>query len=184
MQFIPTPLRDAHIITPDKLTDERGFFARTWCQQAFLDRGLDANLSQCSISFNHQLGTLRGLHWQIPPFAETKLVRCTQGAIYDVIVDLRPDSDTFRQWMAVYLTATNHQALYIPQGFAHGFQTLAANTEVFYQMSGLYAPAAARGLRWNDPSFAIEWPIEISIISQRDRDYPDYTSDLPVLQAN
>jgi dTDP-4-dehydrorhamnose 3,5-epimerase len=183
MQFMQTSLLDAYIITPEKLEDDRGFFVRTWCQQEFADRGLDPNLVQCSVSYNHKRGILRGLHWQMPPFAETKLVRCAQGAIYDVIVDLRPDSDTFLQWTAIHLTAENHKALYIPKGFAHGFQTLADNTEIFYQMSDFYAPGAARGFRWNDPSFKIDWPEEISIISQRDRDYPDYTpSYLPALQ--
>jgi dTDP-4-dehydrorhamnose 3,5-epimerase len=184
MQFIPTSLPDAYIIAPDQLADDRGFFARTWCQQSFSDRGLDANLTQCSISFNHQRGTLRGLHFQLPPVAETKLVRCTQGAIYDVIVDLRPDSETFGKWIAVHLTAENHHALYIPKGFAHGFQTIADKTEVFYQMSGVHVPAAARGFRWNDPSFGIDWPEAVSTMSPRDRDYPDYTPELLVVQAH
>lgn len=184
MQFIPTALLDAYIIAPANLTDDRGFFARTWCQQEFAQRGLEPNLVQCSVSFNHQRGTLRGMHWQLPPSAETKLVRCTQGAIYDVIVDLRPDSATYLQWTAVQLTAANYQALYIPTGFAHGFQTLADNTEISYQMSDFYAPASARGFRWNDPSFEIDWPEKISLISDRDRDYPDYTPDyLLALQA-
>jgi dTDP-4-dehydrorhamnose 3,5-epimerase len=182
MQFIQTPLLDAYIIAPEKLADDRGFFARTWCRQSFLQHGLDANLIQCSVSFNHHQGTLRGMHWQMSPFGETKLVRCTQGAIYDVIVDLRPDSDTFKQWTAVELSAENHKALYIPKGFAHGFQTLVDNTEVFYQMSDVYVPGAARGFRWNDASFKIDWPKEISMISQRDRDYPDFTLEVPAME--
>jgi dTDP-4-dehydrorhamnose 3,5-epimerase len=183
MQFIPTALHDAYIIAPAKLTDDRGFFARTWCRQEFAERGLEPNLVQCSVSFNHQRGTLRGMHLQMPPSAETKLVRCTQGAIYDVIVDLRPDSATYLQWTAVQLTAANHQALYIPTGFAHGFQTLADNTEIYYQMSEFYAPESACGFRWNDPSFAIDWPGKISLISDRDRSYPDYIpARLPALQ--
>lgn len=177
MQFIPTALPDAYIIEPQKLEDNRGFFARTWCQQEFAEQGLNPNLVQCSISFNQKRGILRGMHWQMPPFAEAKLVRCTQGAIYDVIVDLRPDAETFLQWIAVHLTAKNRRALYVPKGFAHGFQTLAENTEVFYQMSDFYVAEAARGFRWNDPSFKIDWPEEISIISQRDQEYPDFTPD-------
>lgn len=178
MHFIPTSLSDAYIIEPDKFADQRGFFARSWCQQEFSDRGLNPNLVQCNISFNHQKGTLRGMHLQIPPFAEAKLVRCTKGAIYDVIVDVRPDSETFRQWIGVELTAENRQALYVPEGFAHGFQTLADNAEVFYQMSEFYAPECARGFRWNDPNFNISWPEKISVISQKDRDYKNYTPNL------
>jgi dTDP-4-dehydrorhamnose 3,5-epimerase len=184
MQFIPTSLLGTYIVDPQKLEDERGFFARTWCQQEFVDQGLDSNLVQCSISFNKKRGTLRGMHWQMHPFAETKLVRCTQGAIYDVIVDLRPNSETFLQWTAVHLTAENRKALYVPKGFAHGFQTLTDNTEVFYQMSDFYVAEAARGFRWDDPSFKIDWPEEISIISQRDQEYSDFTPDsLPSLQV-
>ncbi|WP_421656863.1 dTDP-4-dehydrorhamnose 3,5-epimerase [Leptothermofonsia sp. ETS-13] len=177
MHFISTPLPDAYIIEPERLEDQRGFFARTWCQQEFMDQGLDPNLVQCSISFNHKKGTVRGMHFQAPPFAETKLVRCTQGAIYDVIVDLRPDSSTYLQWFAVELTAENRKALYIPKGFAHGFQTCVNNTEIFYQMSDYYTPNSARGFRWNDPSFKIDWPEEVTLISSRDQEYPDYTPD-------
>jgi dTDP-4-dehydrorhamnose 3,5-epimerase len=178
MKFTQTALLDAYVIAPEKLADDRGFFARTWCGQTFAQHGLDSNLVQCSVSFTNQQGTLRGMHFQLPPVAETKLVRCTQGAIYDVIVDLRPGSATFEQWTAVHLTAANHQALYIPKGFAHGFQTLADNTEVCYQMSDVYVPGAARGFRWNDPSFKIDWPEAISTIAPRDRDYPDYTPEI------
>lgn len=174
MQFISTPLLGAYIVEPEKLEDDRGFFARTWCQQEFDHQGLDRNLVQCSISFNKKKGTLRGMHLQLPPYAETKLVRCTQGAIYDVIVDLRTDSETFLQWTAVKLTAENRAALYIPKGCAHGFQTLADNTEILYQMSDLHSAKSAFGFRWNDPSFKIDWPEEISIISQRDQEYLDY----------
>lgn len=174
MQFIPTPLRGAYIIEPDRLEDDRGFFARTWCQQDFDHQGLDNNLVQCSISFNKKKGTLRGMHLQLSPDAETKLVRCTQGAIYDVIVDLRTDSETFLQWTTVSLTAKNRTALYIPKGCAHGFQTLEDNTEILYQMSDFYSAKSAFGFRWNDPCFKIDWPEEISIISKRDQEYPDY----------
>lgn len=177
MRFIPTPLMGAYVIEPERLEDNRGFFARTWCQKEFANQGLDSNLVQCNISFNNKKGTLRGMHFQVPPFAETKLVRCTQGAIYDVIVDLRSDSPTYLQWTAVELTDKNHKALYVPKGFAHGFQTLEDNTEVFYQMSEFYAPDAARGFRWNDPAFGIQWHEEVSVISDRDRMYESYKSD-------
>jgi dTDP-4-dehydrorhamnose 3,5-epimerase len=174
MRFVQTSLRDAYIVEPEKHADDRGFFARTWCQQEFRDRGLDADLVQCNLSFNHKKGTLRGMHWQQPPFAETKLVRCTQGAIYDVIVDLRPDSPTLGQWIGVELTPENSRALYVPQGFAHGFQTLSDRTEVFYQMSSFYQPGAAQGFRWDDPAFQIDWPEAVSVISDRDRSYTRY----------
>lgn len=176
MRFIPTNLKDAYILEPEKLEDERGFFARSWCKQGFSERGLDANLEQCSISFNKKKGTLRGMHFQLPPFAETKLVRCTQGTIYDVAIDLRQDSATFLQWVGVELTAENRNALYIPKGFAHGFQTLADNTEVFYQISEVYAPECARGVRWDDPAFEIAWPEPVCVISERDRNYENYSS--------
>ena len=178
MLFTPTKLKDAYIVEPKKLEDERGFFARTWCEKEFHDRGLNSNLVQCNISFNKKKGTLRGMHLQVAPYAEAKLVRCTQGAIYDVIVDLRPDSETYKQWIAAKLTPVNHKALYVPEGFAHGFQTLADNTEVFYQMSQFYAPECARGYRWNDPSFEISWPEEISVISAKDLNLPDYADAL------
>ena len=168
MLFTPTKLKDAYIVEPKKIEDERGFFARSWCEKEFRDRGLNPNLVQCNISFNKKKGTLRGMHLQVEPYAEAKLVRCTQGAIYDAIVDLRPDSETYKQWIGVELTADNRKALYVPEGFAHGFQTLADNTEVFYQMSQFYAPKCARGYRWNDPSFGINWPEEISVISKKD----------------
>ena len=174
MIFTSTKLQDAYIIEPKKLEDERGFFARTWCEREFRDRGLNPNLVQCNISFNKTKGTLRGMHLQVAPCAEAKLVRCTKGAIYDVIVDLRPDSPSYKQWLGVELTPANHKALYVPEGFAHGFQTLADNTEVFYQMSQFYAPECARGYRWNDPSFGITWPEEISVISSKDRNLTDY----------
>lgn len=184
MRFIPTSLAGAYIVEPEKLEDERGFFARTWCQTEFAEQGLESHLVQCSISFNHRKGTLRGMHFQLPPAAETKLVRCTQGAMYDVIVDLRGNSKTYGQWTAVELTSTNRRALYIPQGFAHGFQTLEDNTEIFYQMSEFYAPDAARGFRWDDPAFAIQWPEVISIMSERDRTYDTYEPDhFPALQT-
>ncbi|MBF2048599.1 MAG: dTDP-4-dehydrorhamnose 3,5-epimerase [Elainella sp. C42_A2020_010] len=176
MLFTPVKLDGAYIIEPERFEDERGFFARTWCKREFMAHQLNPTLVQCNVSFNTREGTLRGMHFQLSPFAEAKLVRCTQGAIYDVIVDLRPDSDTFQQWIAVELTADNRKALYVPEGFAHGFQTLRDSTEVFYQMSEFYALEYAQGFRWNDPQFNIDWPKPVSVISKRDQDYANYSS--------
>ncbi len=176
MIFRPTDLPGAVIIEPEKREDERGFFARTWCQREFTEHGLNPRVVQCSVSFNLRKGTLRGMHYQAAPFPEAKLIRCTRGAIYDVIIDLRPESPTFKRWVAVELAADNHRMLYIPEGFAHGFQTLEDQTEVFYQMSEFYAPESARGVRWDDPAFHIAWPPGERIISERDRSYPDFPS--------
>ena len=158
-----------------RLEDERGFFARAWCQQEFEAHGLNPRLVQCNISFNHKKGTLRGMHYQTAPFEEAKLVRCTNGTLYDVIIDLRPESPTYRQHFGVILTSEARNMLYIPEGFAHGFLTLADNTEIFYQMSEFYAPDYARGVRWNDPAFGINWPAPVTVISKRDASYPDFT---------
>lgn len=174
MIFVETELKGAFVIEPERLEDERGFFARTWDRQEFEKRGLDSQLAQCSVSFNKSKATLRGMHYQAAPHEEAKLVRCTGGAIYDVVIDLRPDSPTFKQWVAVELTAENMLMLYVPRGFAHGFQTLQDNTEVFYQISEFYAPESARGVRWDDPAFDIQWPqAEERVISARDRTFPD-----------
>ncbi|MGH9395763.1 MAG: dTDP-4-dehydrorhamnose 3,5-epimerase [Terriglobia bacterium] len=175
MVFTETKLKGAFIIEPERREDERGFFARTFCQREFEAHGLNPRVVQCSVSYNKKEGTLRGIHYQIPPHAETKLVRCIQGAIYDVIVDLRRESLTFKQWIAVELSAVNRKMLYVPDGVGHGFQTLEDSSEVFYQMSEFYDPECARGVRWNDPVFAIQWPVaEGIIISDRDSHYPDY----------
>lgn len=174
MIFIETKLSGAFIIKPELLEDDRGFFSRTFCRKEFEMNGLNPHLVQCSISFNEKAGTLRGMHYQQTPYAEVKLVRCTMGAIYDVILDLRPESPTFRQWTAIELSAENHLMLYIPEGFAHGFQTLRDNNEVFYQMSDFYHPEAARGIRWNDPAFNIQWPMKVVIISSKDSQYSDF----------
>ena len=163
------------MIDPERLEDERGFFARTWCQREFEKHGLDTAVAQCSISFNKKMGTLRGMHYQIAPHAEQKLVRCTAGIVYDVIVDLRPDSRTFRHWFATELSVDNRRMLYIPEGFAHGFLTLTDNTEVYYQISEHHVPDSSRGVRWNDPAFAISWPEHPRIVSQRDSAYADFT---------
>ena len=172
MKFTPTPLAGAYLIELEQLEDERGFFARSFCQNEFKARGLDPVVAQCNVSFNRQRGTLRGLHYQAEPHAEAKLVRCTRGAVWDVIVDLRKGSPTARKWHSVELTAENRRALYIPAGFAHGFQTLADDTEVLYQMSEFYHPELARGVRWDDRTLAIRWPITQAIISSRDRAFP------------
>jgi len=152
--------------------DQRGFFARTFCQREFESYGLNPKLVQCSISFNSRKGTLRGLHYQAAPLAEAKLVRCTRGAIYDVVVDLRPTSPTFQKWIAIILTHEKRNMVYIPEGCAHGFLTLQDESEVFYQMSEFYAPGSARGVRWDDPAFQISWPGKVQVISERDRTYP------------
>ena len=172
MIFQETPLKGAYAIVMEKIEDERGFFARTWCKKEFEKNGLNLDLVQCNISYNKKRGTLRGLHYQEEPFGEVKLVRCIKGAIYDVIVDLRKDSDTYLKWFAIELTEENRNMLYIPQGFAHGFQTLKNDTEVFYQMSEFYDPQAARGYRWDDKAFGINWPIKEKIISNKDANYP------------
>lgn len=175
MIFSETPLKGAHVVDLKPLKDERGFFSRTWCQHEFEDMSLTARVVQCNLSFNHKKGTLRGMHYQVAPYEETKLVRCTKGAIYDVIVDLRPDSDTFRQWFGVELTEENHSMLFVPEGFAHGFQTLTDDAEVFYQVSQFYQPGAERGLRWNDPAIGIEWPLKEGLtLSQKDQAWPDF----------
>jgi dTDP-4-dehydrorhamnose 3,5-epimerase len=177
MQFQETAIPGALVIDPERRVDERGFFARAWCQREFEAHGIHCAWSQCNISFNKRRGTLRGLHWQATPWAEAKLVRCTMGAIYDVIVDLRPGSSHYGRWTAVELTADNRRMLFVPEGFAHGFQTLVDDTEVFYQMTGEYHPETARGLRWNDPSLGIAWPeCPERVISAADRNHADLSS--------
>ena len=174
MIFTPTPLAGAFVIEPEPIPDARGLFARTWCQRELEAHGLDGHMAQCSTSFNKRKGTLRGMHYQAAPFAETKIVRCTRGSLYDVIVDLRPDSPTFLGHLAFVLTADNRRMLYVPKGFAHGFQTLEDGTEIFYQISEFSAPEHARGVRWDDPLFGIAWPADERTIIERDRHYPDF----------
>ena len=173
MIFRETKLKGAFVIEEERHEDERGYFARTWSAQEFEAHGIVSQIAECNISFSKKKGTLRGMHFQLPPFAQAKLVRCTRGAIYDVAIDLRPESETFRQWVAVNLTA-NKGMFYIPTGFAHGFQTLEDESEIFYQMSDVYNPESAGGVRWNDPAFGIEWPEAERIIIARDREYPDF----------
>ncbi len=208
MIFHKTPLKDAHIIELEPIRDKRGFFARSFCQKEFRSHGLDMNTVQCNVSYNKHKGTLRGMHYQAAPYEEAKLVSCIKGAIHDVIIDLRPDSETYCQWTSVVLGSPGSQSrvdgtdvsagrspltahsgdpssdcllltayysmLYVPKGFAHGFLTLEDDTEVFYQMSEFYAPGYGRGIRWNDPTFRIDWPEEVEVISERDRNYPDF----------
>jgi dTDP-4-dehydrorhamnose 3,5-epimerase len=168
MRLNATPLAGAFVVELEAHTDERGFFARTYCREEFRAEGVTARFDQCSVSYNARRGTLRGLHWQAQPHGEEKLVRCTSGAIFDVIVDLRADSPTMRRWFGLELDAANRRALYIPQGFAHGFISLSDSSEVLYMISAVYEPAAARGLRWNDPALGIAWPIVPTVISTRD----------------
>jgi dTDP-4-dehydrorhamnose 3,5-epimerase len=174
MIFHQTKLKGAFEIQLEPHADERGFFARSWCQKEFESHNLNPKLAQCNISFNIRKGTLRGMHYQAAPDAEAKVMRCTQGAIYDVVLDLRPESPTFKEWVAVVLTAEKRNMLYAPEGCAHGFLTLEDNTEVLYLISEFYHPESARGVRWNDPAFRIDWPDKVEVISERDRSYPNF----------
>jgi dTDP-4-dehydrorhamnose 3,5-epimerase len=171
MRFTGTAIRGAFIVEPELIEDERGFFSRLWSEEEFAKQGLTPRVVQCNTSFNKRRGTLRGMHYQVSPHEEAKLVRCIKGAIYDVIVDLRTDSESFHKWIAVELTAQNRRMLFIPAGCAHGFQTLEDDTEVTYQMSEYYHPESACGLRWNDPALGIDWPLEVTVISQRDKEH-------------
>jgi dTDP-4-dehydrorhamnose 3,5-epimerase len=174
MVFTSTDIQGVYEVSLSPITDERGFFARSWCGAEFSRQGLNPHLAQCNVSFNPHQGTLRGMHHQAMPHAEAKLVRCTQGAVFDVAVDLRPDSPTYKRWFGVTLSADNRKALYIPEGCAHGFLTLTNNVEVFYQMSEFYHPASARGVRWDDPAIGVVWPAVPTLMSERDRTYPDF----------
>jgi dTDP-4-dehydrorhamnose 3,5-epimerase len=173
--FRETKLKDAFAIEPEKFDDERGFFARSFSAREFVAHGIEPRLVECNISYNKKRHTIRGMHFQSAPHAQAKLVRCTRGAIFDAVIDLRPDSATFKQWIGEELSEQNRFMLYVPQGFAHGFQTLADDTEVFYQVSDYYAPASASGVRWNDPAFDIHWPATEGVtINERDQTYPDF----------
>jgi dTDP-4-dehydrorhamnose 3,5-epimerase len=174
MIFTPTKLQGAYILEVKKIEDERGFFGRSWCKRELEEHGLNANVVQANVSYNKVKGTLRGMHFQKAPHQETKLVRCTRGAIYDVIIDLRPDSPTYKQWIGVELTESNYRMLFVPEDFAHGFITLEDNTEVTYQVTQYYTPGAEGGIRWNDPAFNIEWPIPPVVVSGKDQAHPDF----------
>ena len=169
-----TDIKDACIIEIDKKEDHRGFFSRAWCAKEFRAHGLNTNLVQANVSFSRKRGTLRGMHYQVAPHEEVKLVRCTQGSICDVIIDLRKESSTYEQWVAVELTADNHRMLYVPEGCAHGFQSLEDDTEVSYLISEYYSPEAERGVRYDDPAFGIRWPIDVKSISEKDKGWADY----------
>jgi len=174
MTFRETKLKGVFEIGIEPRCDDRGFFARSWCRSEFEKHGLNTQIVQCNISYNSRKSTLRGMHYQLAPKTEAKLVRCTRGSIFDVALDLRPGSATFLEWTAAVLTAAGHEMLHIPEGCGHGFLTLENDTEVLYQMSEFYSPESSRGVRWNDPAFGIRWPAEVSVISDRDRQYPNF----------
>ena len=172
MRFLPTELDGVMLLQPERHEDERGYFARLWCEREFAEQGLNTNLTQINVSHNRVRGTLRGMHFQISPHAEIKIVRCNRGSIFDVVVDVRSDSPTYYRWQGFQLNQANGDMLYIPEGFAHGFLTLSDDVEVYYQMSTGYSAESARGLRWDDPALGIDWPGEVKVISQRDLDWP------------
>lgn len=175
MVFRETKLKGAFIIQIEPIEDERGFFSRTWCKNEFEKYGLKSEIAQCNLSYNKKKGTLRGMHYQVEPYRETKLIRCVKGALYDVIIDLRKDSTTYKQWIGVELTENNGMALYVPEGFGHGFQTLVDDTYAIYQVTEFYTPGAERGIRWNDSQFNIQWPEESKrIISDKDQNWGDF----------
>jgi dTDP-4-dehydrorhamnose 3,5-epimerase len=177
MIFTETVLKGAFVIEPEPIKDERGIFARVWCQKEFEAQGLKVTWVQNNLSVNSRKGTMRGMHYQVAPYEEVKLVQCTMGAIYDVIADLRPTSSTYCHYVGVVLSAENRRMLFIPETFAHGFLTLQDKSEVFYHMSAFYAPGSARGFRWNDPTFCIEWPEAITTMSEKDRSWPTFLPD-------
>jgi dTDP-4-dehydrorhamnose 3,5-epimerase len=175
MTFEEIELKGAFVVGLKKIEDHRGFFARAWCQKEFADAGLNPNLVQINLAVSQKTGTLRGMHFQEAPHAEAKLIRCTRGRIFDVMIDLRPESPTHRKWFGLELSAENHRMLYIPEGFAHGYLTLTDDAEMLYQTSQFFASTSARGVRYDDPAFAIAWPVPVSVISDADRNWPDYT---------
>jgi dTDP-4-dehydrorhamnose 3,5-epimerase len=174
MIFTETPLAGAYLIDLEPLPDERGFYARAWCTREFEALDLVSRVVQANVIFNHRAGTLRGLHYQVEPASETKIFRCVKGAIFDVIIDLRPESTTYKQWFGTELSAASRRMLYVPRGFAQGFITLADETELLYQVSAFYTPACERGIRYDDPEFRIEWPVQPRVISEKDTRWPDF----------
>ena len=178
MFFKEVGLKGAYIIEPEKFEDERGFFTRVWDREIFHSVGLNTNLIQCNISFNKLKGTLRGLHFQVKPYEEAKVVRCTKGSVFEVLIDIRKNSKTFKKWISVNLSAENYKLLYVPEGFALGFQTLEDNSELFYQMSQVYKPEYAKGIRWDDKTFNIPWPEMVSVISERDKSFPEFNESV------
>jgi dTDP-4-dehydrorhamnose 3,5-epimerase len=176
MIFSETNLKGAYVIEIKKIEDDRGFFGRSFCRREMEEHGLKSDVMQANTSFSHKKGTLRGIHYQVPPYEEAKLIRCVRGSIFDVIIDLREGSPTFMKWTGVELNADNYKMVYVPEGFAHGFLSLEDNTEVYYNVTAFYTPGAERGIRWNDPAFNIEWPLEPVVISKKDREHPDFIS--------
>lgn len=174
MRFEKANLPDARLIIPEPIRDDRGFFARTFCERELAEHGLETNFVQHSASVSHKKGTLRGMHFQTEPHGEVKIVTCVRGAVLDVIIDLRPGSPAFRKWQAFELTEENRHRLYIPKGFAHGFQTLTDDVEIGYLISTFYEPSASAGVRYDDPAFGIEWPLPVSVISEKDKSWPDF----------
>lgn len=184
MIFTATPLPGAYVIEPRKIEDDRGFFARILCEEEFLKQDLRLDLPQTNMARTYRRGTLRGLHFQEPPHAEIKIVRCTKGAVYDVIVDLRPESPAFKQWFGVELTQDNFKAVYVPDGFAHGYLTLADDSEIYYHTSEFYHRESATGMRYDDPEFCIVWPIEIAVISRQDREWPAFAARRALISSD
>ncbi len=174
MKFTKTDLKDAYIIDLERLSDERGFFARAYCENEFKEHGIDSQIVQANVSYNHKKGTMRGMHFQEEPHGEAKLIRCTKGAIYDAIIDVRQDSPTYKEWIGVELNEENRRMLYVPEGFAHGFITLEDDVEVTYQVSEFYTPGAEKGIKYDDPMFNIDWPVEVEVISEKDRDWEPF----------
>jgi len=176
MIFNKTSLKDAYVLELEKFEDERGFFARAFCKNEFSDHDIKFPVAQANISFTKQKGTLRGMHYQTSPHEEAKLIRCTKGSIYDVIIDVRNDSPTYKKWFGAVLSDDNYKMMYVPEGFAHGFLTLEDDIEVTYMVSEFYAPGAEKGIRWNDPAFNIDWPTEVKVVSEKDKNWPDFSS--------
>jgi dTDP-4-dehydrorhamnose 3,5-epimerase len=179
MIFKELELKGAYLVEVKKIEDERGFFGRAWCENEFLDHHLNPNFVQLNTSFSKKKGTIRGLHYQVDPYQEVKFIRCTRGSIWDVIIDLRPTSPTFMKWIGNELSADNYKMVYVPENFAHGFISLENNTEVYYPVTQFYVPGAERGLRWNDPAFNIQWPIEVSMVSEKDSNHADFNPNNP-----
>lgn len=178
MKFTPTPVQGAYVIDVNRIGDSRGYFGRLWCENEFREQGLVSHIKQSNIGFSPQAGTLRGLHYQKNPFEEVKIVRCTQGSVFDVVLDVRPDSSTFRKWYGIELNPENASMLYVPEGCATGYLTLEDNSEIYYHTSEFYAPDAATGVRYDDPLFDIQWPREITVLSDNDVSWPDFTSEI------
>ena len=174
MIFTETVLKGAFLVEVKKLEDDRGFFGRAWCQQEFEDHGLNANIRQINTSFTHKKGTIRGMHYQIDPYQESKFIRCTRGRIFDVIIDLRPDSETFMQWIGHELSEDNYRMVFVPENFAHGFVTLQDHCEVYYPTTEFYTPGSERGIRYNDPAYNIDWPVEVEVVSEKDMGHADF----------